>query len=282
MAVIGAGLAVAGVAAGVVTAVGTVDEGQSPVAPTPTTHHATTAPTTPVNPTTPPTTTPSPPVQTIPSYGPCPPSKLAQLPRNSGCASLVRGDFDGDGASDTLLGYAHPLDAKGWAKQWHVRFIPGATARASRNMRLPLTQTNLRIVAVLDVNRDGRDDALLDYQDGATTNFLEIAVVSGGHLFLVSGPGGAPFSFGIGGSVLQGSGGGCRAAKGVPEIFDTGYFERGGSFHSLENVYHWRGLTLHRAGYPLGRIDQADIARLSAFHCFGVRWPHGVPPTHAR
>lgn len=279
-AVLGAGLAVTLVAVGGAFGAAGLRTEAGPVGPSATSPPVTSSPTT--DPSTPTETTPSSVPKWIPTSGACPTTHLEGLPAGSGCASLGRGDFDGDGSMDLVVAFAYPLDAKGFAQGWYVRFIPGGPARSPLSMRLPVTQTNMRIEAVVDVNRDGRDDALLDYQDGATTNDLEIVTVSRGHLDRMGGPEGVPFGFTLGGSVEQGSGARCRLDKGIPEVVDLGYFERSGAFRRFENIYRWHGTSLMLVDQEVARIAEADVGKYSQFHCFGLDWPVNVPAVRAR
>lgn len=276
-AVVGAGLTAAAVVTAAAAVAGSTPSGQSPVAP-PATHQIT-KPATSSPPTTPPAG-PTQPTSTVPSSGACPAGRLPQLPPHSGCASLLRADFDGDGADDLFVVYRNPIDVPD--SPWYALLVPRHGPRQVLELSGDNGFTHMRAVASTDVNQDGADDAIIVTSEGASASFLGIVTDVDDRLTLTAEVGGKPFDIGFGSVVLSGTGATCRSVSGHPVVVQTGYAEYGGHWHFFTRAYRWQGGAVVAGELRKGLTTAGAAPSYAEFHCFGVDWTQIVPPVRAR
>jgi hypothetical protein len=189
--------------------------------------------------------------------GPCPRVSDPRVPAGSGCAFVVQGDLDGDRRPDSLFSYA-VLGAGGRATSWFLRAVL-ASGRAS-SLEVP-QPSQLEVLGMADVNGDGRQEALVQLDRGASTSFVGIyALDERQALVPVTEEGDGPLRFGLNGSVTHGDGGGCAAGPdGKPRLVIRSVERTNeGPYDSVEKTYTWNGTTVHLVGTQRGVIDAAD------------------------
>jgi hypothetical protein len=140
-----------------------------------------------------------------PTVGPSESPSLSLPPILECATSLVTGDFNGDGLTDTA-GVCQP--GPGYSLQ--VAWGGGA----SGSVDLPDCQEECRAVAAADLDGDGADEFVLAVNQGASTEFVEVYELAVSEIFgrsaaTVAEPGaegfppGEPAQFPIGGSITH-------------------------------------------------------------------------------
>lgn len=188
------------------------------------------------------------------SGDPCRRVRDRRIPAGSGCAFLVQGDLDGDRRSDMVLSYA-TLGPDGRARSWHLRAVLASGPASTVEVQEPY---QLEVVAAEDLDADGRQEALVRVDQGASTSFFGIYTLDGRrHLVPVTEDGRAPLRFGVNGSVTHGDGGGCvTGPDGKPRlVIRSAESVDGATFESVEKTYAWNGTTVHLAGTRTGTIE---------------------------
>ena len=190
-------------------------------------------------------------------YGPCPRATDPRIPAGSGCAFVVQGDLDGDRRPDLLFSYA-ALGASGRARSWFLRAVLASGRATSLEVPQP---SQLEVLGMADVNGDGRQEGLVQLDQGASTSFVGIYTLDGRRALVpVTEDGDGPLRFGLNGSVTHGDGGGCATGTdGKPRLVIRSVERTNeGPYDAVVKTYTWDGTSVRLAGTERGVIDAGD------------------------
>jgi len=174
------------------------------------------------------------------------------------CASRIRGDFDGDGRTDSAVAFSSrsicdAMDGRSWylvvrlSRGGHLRRPLGHDLAASSEGRIGCEPLCF-VRAAPDFNRDGRDEIEVSLQQGAAMEQRGVYGVVGNRIRRSgSRPAGQPLTFSYGGSLRYGAGVVCRTQRGRHLVVaaEYGYSSEYGRHRMpvTEHVYLFEGRT---------------------------------------
>ncbi|MGH2703847.1 MAG: hypothetical protein ACRDJ4_01750 [Actinomycetota bacterium] len=209
---------------------------------------------------------------------PCPRSDDDRLPAGAGCLSAVTGDLDGDHHGDLFVVFA-TLDGSRRPTRWLARAITAVGDRADVTLvdgsgaaqRVPRTS------GAADADGDGREEAFVNVERGASTQFLEVLALEAGRLVAVEEHGRGRLRIAVGGTVTHGDGGECVDVDGDgrPElVLASATTSDGSTYRVEERVLRWSGREVSLAttnSRTLGADGHAALAGLYELRCGRMR-----------
>ncbi len=229
-----------------------------------------------------PRSSPSPSASPTPSFDNGAPCPVPPVGVRRACVTSAQGDLDGDGRTDTISVFAWPLDRQRYPLAWHIEADTAHGTRSTRTIGGGTPPGSYpKIIGLFDANGDGRDEAFVRVDGGATNDVVELFFVLGGRLQPVQevGPfGSRTFSFMVGGSIFEGSGAQCTAPSGQPRrLLVLGAASSDATmFHWTVDTLIWDHDVLHLAGHRSGTIHrQGDndprLGRFWVLNCGSVQ-----------
>jgi hypothetical protein len=252
------------------------DDGADAAATTTTVAPQTTTTVAPTTTTTAPATTTTAPVATGCDAGPRPDAAVA--------VTEAAGDFDGDGAPDTLVGYGEGTTDD--PAPWHLRVelaTGGAVDEVVTDAVGPGAGRALggaEISASAGLPPDGSGvEAFASIGSGASVALVAVFQLKDCVLTRLNGPDGGPSSFAIGGTVTHGSGLRCEGISGGQRLVDLAAESNDGTaFTTTETLLKVDGTALVQANPPIvGNLtspaDEDAIQGFYSLQCTGVASP---------
>jgi hypothetical protein len=208
--------------------------------------------------------------------GPCPKPPPGE-PR--ACVTTAHGDLDGDGLLDTVSVFAWPIDGQRRPLAWHAEttLASGGTSVASIGGRTP-PGSYPRVLGLFDASGDGRDEAFIKVNGGATNDVIELFGVLGGQLLPVREAGRGVLTLTVGGSIFEGDGAECTAPPGGPRrlVVASAVSSDATIFHWTETTLIWDSAVLRFGGSRSGTIhrhgdNDPRLQRFWVLRCGPVR-----------
>jgi hypothetical protein len=217
------------------------------------------------------------------SAAPCGVAAAGVLPVEMTCVEVVRRDLDGDGWPDALVILA---DAKslepGGGEGWRVRvaLATGATYEVGFAAEPTLSGRSM-IRGFVDVDRDGRDEALIELGRGASTEMIGVFGLGRSGLTQATYQDGTKARLLFAGSVRHGAAVECRSQAGRAELVMRGIsnYTADDQWDWSESVYTWSAKVLVLSSQRKGSIKVAhpfdpppNEEAYWSFRCFGLNF----------
>jgi hypothetical protein len=149
-------------------------------------------------------------------------------------AAAVDGDVDGDGRVDSVS-FPQPGSLR-------IRYATGVTDTVTFDASLASPQVGVRLLGIVDADRDGRAEVFVRTGAGAYTQVATVFRYVGGRLRLVT-LAGQQTMFGYGGSLRHASSWACRPPA-APIVLWSGDSSDGVTFTGALRSYRFQAATL--------------------------------------
>jgi hypothetical protein len=190
------------------------------------------------------------------------------LPPDAVCVTSARGDFDGTSAEETLTTYSLRGE-QGPIRRWFVRAdLPSNQVVVVDLRNLYSDLLDVTTLGAADARGDGHAVAFVVLRHGASTDFVGIVEVSGGHIVLAAVSGGPDRGrkvFAIGGTVTHGDGLTCTRSGNGALLLASGFHtdDGGKSYPWTQTSYRWSGLDLVVGGSASGSATSRSDPQLT-------------------
>lgn len=200
------------------------------------------------------------------------------LPEGWLCTETARHDLDGDSWPDVFVLLTREDPTRGPADDWRARAVlTNGTIHELDFAAVDLDGTKIR--GFVDVDRDGRDDALVELDRGASTKMVGVFGIGPDGLAQAAYEDGTKARLLFAGSVRHGAAVECRSRAGRAELVQRGIanYRADDQWDWSESVYTWSGKVLVLAAESAGVIKverpfdfPADADLYWGFSCFGI------------
>jgi hypothetical protein len=193
------------------------------------------------------------------------------------CAETTKVDLDGNGWPDVFVIFARTAPASGDA--WLARIALNGGPTYEIGFAADVDDARSMIRGLVDVDRDGRDDVLVELGHGASTEIVGVFGLGKNGLAQAAYQDGTKARLLFAGSVRHGAAVECRSQSGRAELVMRGIsnYTADDQWDWNESVYTWSSkvlvLTSQRKGvikvaHPFDPPPNEDA--FWSFRCFGV------------
>jgi len=193
------------------------------------------------------------------------------------CAETTKVDLDGDGWPDMFVIFARTAPTNG--ENWRARIALTAGPTYEIGFAADVDDVSSMIRGLVDVDRDGRDDVLVELGRGASTEVVGVFGLGKGGLMQATYQDGTKARLLFAGSVRHGAAVECRSQSGRAELVLRGIsnYTADDQWDWSESVYTWSSkvlvLSSQRKGvikvpHPFDPPPNEDA--FWSFRCFGV------------
>jgi len=178
-----------------------------------------------------------------------------RLPKPSACISRARGNFDGADSNEEFVVYAVPCPgcSPKQGPEWRWRLYRAGKLLIDSSLSAVLPVFEPAVLSASDVNGDGRDEALLRVEHGASTVFLTFVQVSASGLVAATVDGHVAM-FATQGSVTHIGAIACLHNPPGLEVYSMTAFPPASPSFIVVN-YRWQGMKLVKVGERSGPGD---------------------------
>ncbi|OLC19235.1 MAG: hypothetical protein AUH33_06020 [Chloroflexi bacterium 13_1_40CM_68_21] len=199
------------------------------------------------------------------------------IPDGWNCAETTKVDLDGNGWPDVFVIFARTAPASG--DPWLARIVLTGGPTYEIGFTADVDEARSMIRGHVDVDRDGRDDVLVELGHGASTEIVGVFGLGKNGLVQAAYQDGTKARLLFAGSVRHGAAVECRSQSGRAELVMRGIsnYTADDQWDWSESVYTWSSkvlvLSSQRKGvikvpHPFDPPPNEDA--FWSFRCFGV------------
>jgi hypothetical protein len=199
------------------------------------------------------------------------------VPDGWACAETARVDLDGNGWPDVFVIFARTAPLNGENRRARIALTAGPTYEVGFAAEVEDAASMIR--GLVDVDRDGRDDVLVQLGRGASTEVVGVFGLGKSGLMQATYQDGTKARLLFAGSVRHGAAVECRSQSGRAELVLRGIsnYSADDEWDWSESVYTWSSKVLVLSSQRKGVIKVAhpfdpppNEDAFWSFRCFGV------------